>query len=39
VNAASANNDGDFDRLTIADAQLIAEFLMGLRSEDFNLKP
>jgi hypothetical protein len=39
VNAASVKNDGDFDRITIADAQSIAEFLTGLRSEDYNLKP
>jgi hypothetical protein len=39
VNAASARHGGDFDRITMADAQSIAELLVGLRSGDYLLKP
>ncbi|HEU0022648.1 MAG TPA: carboxypeptidase regulatory-like domain-containing protein, partial [Dehalococcoidia bacterium] len=39
VNAASVKQDGDADRKTIADALFIAQQLVGLRDEYYNLLP
>jgi hypothetical protein len=39
VNAASVAQDGAFDQQTIADTLLIAQFLLVLRDEFYNLVP
>jgi hypothetical protein len=39
VNAASVQQDGSFDLITIADALAIAQYLTGLRDEFYNLIP
>jgi hypothetical protein len=39
VNAASVRQDGNADRITIADAQFITQYLAGLRDEYYNLVP
>lgn len=37
VNAASVRQDGAFDKKTIPDALFIAQHLVGLRDEFYNL--
>jgi hypothetical protein len=39
VNAASVQQDGSFDQVAIADALFIAQYLVGLRDESYNLAP
>jgi len=39
VNAASIKHDGSFDRITVADILLLAQYVVGLRNNCFNLVP